>query len=88
MQAEEADLVSSTGQQAFTANLDYGIEPILGEGLPGRVNLSSYYSVAVVNAVSDHTFRRTGCSPSHRWNASLATCISAGFLRGEQQDLC
>ena len=50
---ETADIVSATGEQAFTANQRYGIVPILGEGLPGRDNLSSYYSVAVVNAVGD-----------------------------------
>ena len=52
MADEEADIVSATGEQAFTANLDYGIVPVLGEGLPGRDDLSNYYSVAVVNAVS------------------------------------
>lgn len=49
---EEADVVSSTGEQAFTANLDYGIVPVLGESLLGRDDLANYYSVAVVNAVS------------------------------------
>lgn len=52
MANEEADVVSSSGEQAFTANVDFGIVPVLGEGLPGRDDLSNYYSVAVVNAVS------------------------------------
>ena len=71
MADEEADLVSATGEQAFTTNLDYSLIPILGEGLPGRENLANYYSVAVVNAVSS-----SRCGSGHQ------PVLPERFLRG------
>lgn len=35
----------------YTANLDFGVIPILGEGYTGRDDNANYYSVAVVNKV-------------------------------------
>lgn len=73
---EVADVVSATGEQAFTANQRYGIVPVLGEGLPGRDNLSNYYTVAVVNAVSYTIQHAKQCTTCHFKVVTVFSCSS------------
>ncbi|KAL3153465.1 hypothetical protein ABBQ38_011798 [Trebouxia sp. C0009 RCD-2024] len=88
-----ADIVSATGEQAFTANQRYGIVPVLGEGLPGRDNLSSYYSVAVVNAAfcegNNKTYAdlaglnscHTGYQRTAGWDFAVGALLSTGTMQ-------
>jgi melanoma-associated antigen p97 len=89
----DADIVSSSGEQAYTANQDYRLLPIAGEGRPGLDNLTNYYSVAVVNAAfcegtTNKTYAdleglkscHTGYQRTAGWDMAVGTLLASGAM--------